>query len=264
MRHGADGQRPGRGAARSPCAAPSTTRNLFVVDGGFLPTSAAVNPALTIAAQALRVADHIRSDGSRGMTPARRHRHRRRRGIGLAIAQSLAEAGFDIAADLDRLGSRQGRDRSRDFARHGADVLFHEGDLADLDGHAPLVDSRRSSGSAASTAWSTMPASPRRCAAICSIFSRRISTQVMSVNLRGTVFFTQAVAKAMLAGTPTAEPRTIVNITSVSAEMASPERADYCISKAGLSHVDARRWRCGSPTTASPCSRSGPASSAPT
>jgi choline dehydrogenase-like flavoprotein len=34
--------------------------NLFVVDGGFLPTSAAVNPALTIAAQALRVADHIR------------------------------------------------------------------------------------------------------------------------------------------------------------------------------------------------------------
>jgi choline dehydrogenase-like flavoprotein len=36
-------------------------RNLFVVDGGFLPTSAAVNPALSIAAQALRVADHIRN-----------------------------------------------------------------------------------------------------------------------------------------------------------------------------------------------------------
>jgi choline dehydrogenase-like flavoprotein len=34
-------------------------KNLFVVDAGFLPSSAAVNPALTIAAQALRVADHI-------------------------------------------------------------------------------------------------------------------------------------------------------------------------------------------------------------
>jgi choline dehydrogenase-like flavoprotein len=34
-------------------------RNLFVVDASFLPTSAAVNPALTIAAQALRVADHM-------------------------------------------------------------------------------------------------------------------------------------------------------------------------------------------------------------
>ncbi|MBB5221687.1 choline dehydrogenase-like flavoprotein [Amaricoccus macauensis] len=33
--------------------------NLFVVDASFLPTSAAVNPALTIAAQALRTADHI-------------------------------------------------------------------------------------------------------------------------------------------------------------------------------------------------------------
>jgi choline dehydrogenase-like flavoprotein len=34
-------------------------RNLFVVDASFFPSSAAVNPALTIAAQALRVADHI-------------------------------------------------------------------------------------------------------------------------------------------------------------------------------------------------------------
>ena len=33
--------------------------NLFVVDASFLPTSAGVNPALTIAAQVLRVADHI-------------------------------------------------------------------------------------------------------------------------------------------------------------------------------------------------------------
>jgi choline dehydrogenase-like flavoprotein len=35
-------------------------QNLFIVDGSFLPNSAAVNPALSIAAQALRVADHIR------------------------------------------------------------------------------------------------------------------------------------------------------------------------------------------------------------
>jgi choline dehydrogenase-like flavoprotein len=42
--------------------------NLYVVDASFLPTSAAVNPALTIAAQALRVADHIRREhlGAKG------------------------------------------------------------------------------------------------------------------------------------------------------------------------------------------------------
>jgi choline dehydrogenase-like flavoprotein len=36
--------------------------NLYVVDASFFPSSAAVNPALTIAAQALRVADHLRRD----------------------------------------------------------------------------------------------------------------------------------------------------------------------------------------------------------
>ncbi|MBW9117208.1 GMC family oxidoreductase [Rhizobium cauense] len=36
-------------------------QNLFVVDASFLPTSAAVNPALTVASQALRIADHIAS-----------------------------------------------------------------------------------------------------------------------------------------------------------------------------------------------------------
>jgi choline dehydrogenase-like flavoprotein len=35
--------------------------NLFVVDASFFPSSAAVNPALTIAAQALRVAEHIKT-----------------------------------------------------------------------------------------------------------------------------------------------------------------------------------------------------------
>jgi len=36
--------------------------NLYVVDAGFFPSSAAVNPALTIAAQALRVGRHLRTE----------------------------------------------------------------------------------------------------------------------------------------------------------------------------------------------------------
>ena len=37
-----------------------TASNLLVVDGSFFPSSAAVNPGLTIVAQALRVAGHLR------------------------------------------------------------------------------------------------------------------------------------------------------------------------------------------------------------
>jgi NAD(P)-dependent dehydrogenase (short-subunit alcohol dehydrogenase family) len=57
----------------------------------------------------------------------------------------------------------------------------------------------------------------------------------MNVNLRGTLFLTQAAAKAMLEQGAGSHPRAIVAITSVSAALASPERADYCVSKAGLS-----------------------------
>ena len=59
VRMGAD---PARSALNSFCRA-HDHRNLFVVDASFMPTSAAVNPALTIAAQALRVADHMIASG---------------------------------------------------------------------------------------------------------------------------------------------------------------------------------------------------------
>ena len=42
--------------------------NLFVVDASFFPSSAAVNPGLTIAAQALRVADHLIANDLRSTT----------------------------------------------------------------------------------------------------------------------------------------------------------------------------------------------------
>jgi choline dehydrogenase-like flavoprotein len=53
------GRDPGSSVLDPYCRTHDVT-NLFVVDASFFPSSAAVNPALTIAAQALRVADHIR------------------------------------------------------------------------------------------------------------------------------------------------------------------------------------------------------------
>jgi choline dehydrogenase-like flavoprotein len=53
------GTNPGRSVLDPFCRA-HDVENLFVVDASFFPSSAAVNPALTIAAQALRVADHIK------------------------------------------------------------------------------------------------------------------------------------------------------------------------------------------------------------
>jgi choline dehydrogenase-like flavoprotein len=45
--------------------------NLYVADASFFPSSAAVNPALTIAAQALRVGDHLRERLGIAVSPER-------------------------------------------------------------------------------------------------------------------------------------------------------------------------------------------------
>ena len=55
VRFGTD---PGKAALNEFCRA-FDHENLFVMDASFFPSSAAVNPALTIAAQAIRVADHM-------------------------------------------------------------------------------------------------------------------------------------------------------------------------------------------------------------
>jgi NAD(P)-dependent dehydrogenase (short-subunit alcohol dehydrogenase family) len=61
--------------------------------------------------------------------------------------------------------------------------------------------------------------------------------RVLGINLRGPFFLTQHVAKHMISQTKEqsrAKPA-IVFITSMSASIASPAWAEYCISKAGLS-----------------------------
>jgi choline dehydrogenase-like flavoprotein len=57
--------------------------NLYVVDASFFPSSAAVNPGLTIVAQALRVADHIQqAPGARPQSPGARSQAPRSQGPG--------------------------------------------------------------------------------------------------------------------------------------------------------------------------------------
>ena len=57
--------------------------------------------------------------------------------------------------------------------------------------------------------------------------------RVMAINLKGPFFLTQKVAQAMAAA-GVASGRMVINIGSISAEVASVNRGDYCMSKAAV------------------------------
>ncbi|HBE41923.1 MAG TPA: 3-ketoacyl-ACP reductase [Bacteroidales bacterium] len=61
--------------------------------------------------------------------------------------------------------------------------------------------------------------------------------RVMNINLRGPVFFAQKVAREMIWMKSQIDgyKPAIIFITSISAELSSPNRTEYCVSKAGLS-----------------------------
>jgi len=153
------------------------------------------------------------------------------RGIGLACAEALADAGFDIlVADLAEGPTKQ---LMQNITKRGAAFAYHRCDISNLADHATLVAAAirafgridcllNNAGVGAVVRGDLLELKPEN-------FDRAVN-----INLRGTMFLSQAVAKAMLA-TSSSSARSIITITSVSATMASPERADYCISKAGLS-----------------------------
>lgn len=65
--------------------------------------------------------------------------------------------------------------------------------------------------------------------------------EVMGVNLKGPFFLSQLVARVMIAGLAAgtlADPK-IINMGSISTYASSPNRAEYCISKAGMGMMTA-------------------------
>jgi len=153
------------------------------------------------------------------------------RGIGRACAENLADAGFDIfIADLP---DRPTGDLEATLIDRGARLAYARCDIADVGAHEALVDECvaklgsidclvNNAGVGAVVRGDMLSVEPDN-------FDR-----VMGINVRGTIFLTNAVARLMLQ-THGEHARSIVTITSVSADMVSPERADYCVSKAALS-----------------------------
>jgi len=153
-----------------------------------------------------------------------------RRGIGAAIAIELASRGYDIAlTDVDTSGAEQ--TLAAIGARSARAQLFTF-DLGDIERHRDVVERICAWGGAVACLVNNAGIPALQRGDLLDVTSLSFD-RVLDVNLRGTFFFTQEVARRMLADVST-QPRSIVTVSSVSAEMASVERGEYCLSKAGL------------------------------
>jgi NAD(P)-dependent dehydrogenase (short-subunit alcohol dehydrogenase family) len=156
------------------------------------------------------------------------------RGIGRACAVALAGRGFDLAG-IDLAKNDDTIETERAVVAAGGAVAFFVGDIADAARHAALVEEVMTKTGPIACLVNNAGVQTRERVDLLDLSPAEFD-RVVSVNLRGTFFFTQAVARAMLAA-PVRDGRSIVTITSSAAAAANPSAAPYCVSKTGLSMI---------------------------
>jgi 3-oxoacyl-[acyl-carrier protein] reductase len=158
-----------------------------------------------------------------------------RRGIGRGIAYAFAETGADVIIN-DIVEDAAVGETLAGIAARGGRGAFVRGDVAAIGGHEALLDAAAAALGGAharidvlvNNAGVTVDARGDLLALTPESFDRQVA-----VNLRAPFFLTQALARRWLAAP--APGRAIVTISSINAEVASPDRGEYCIAKTGLS-----------------------------
>lgn len=157
------------------------------------------------------------------------------RGIGLGISRSLAKEGHSLAI----CGRRSEEAVSKvleELRAFGVEVAYVQADISDAAARERLVDAVlqrfgrvdvlvNNAGVASKVRGDLLDATEED-------FERLIR-----INLQGPYFLTQLVAKKMVER----KSGCIINISSISATVASPSRGAYCLSKAAMS-MSTRLW----------------------
>ena len=153
------------------------------------------------------------------------------RGIGLGIARALASEGWELAL----CGVRSNDDVRATIDALGGRAHYFQADVSSREDRARLA-------AAVSDRWGAVHAlvnnagrAPRVRADLLEAGEDSFE-ELIRVNLQGPYFLTQALARQMVTrrAADSAFQATIVFVTSVSAEMVSTARGEYCVTKAGL------------------------------
>jgi len=156
------------------------------------------------------------------------------RGIGLGIARALAAEGYDLML-CGRRPAIEVIDVLTDLGATGVRAAYQVADIANPADRASLLDRTRDTFGGLHVLVNNAGMAPRARNALLDATEESFE-EVLRVNLQGPYFLTQAAARWMIS--QKAEDSSwrgcIVTINSISATVASINRGEYCVSKAGL------------------------------
>lgn len=161
------------------------------------------------------------------------------RGIGAALARALAVDGFAVAI-TGRRPDLDVRPILAELRSVRPESMYLQADVSNADSRMRLIATLKEKYERLDVLVNNAGIAPRVRADILEETEESYD-EVMSTNLKGPHFLTQQVAKWMIEQGPSETHRAIINVSSISATVASVDRASYCLSKAGVA-MATRLW----------------------
>jgi 3-oxoacyl-[acyl-carrier protein] reductase len=157
------------------------------------------------------------------------------RGIGFGIAEALAKRGYGLAINgvREEVHVQEQLDVLR---KYNVDVIYCQGNIGDQADRKKIISKAFNHFKGIEVLVNNAGVAPKMRKDILELDEESYD-RLMDINLKGTFFFAQQVAQQMLLEkqrNPTYNA-CVITITSMSAEVASINRAEYCMSKAALS-----------------------------
>lgn len=162
------------------------------------------------------------------------------RGIGRGIAFELARAGkHDLVINFagNEAAAREARElceKASAEAGRTARVEILQADISKAEDRARMIEAVREKFGRLDLLVNNAGVAPNVRANLLEAGEESFD-RLISINLKGPYFLTQAAARLMIESDALADfPKAVVNVTSISAFTVSTNRGDYCVAKAGL------------------------------
>jgi NAD(P)-dependent dehydrogenase (short-subunit alcohol dehydrogenase family) len=157
------------------------------------------------------------------------------RGIGYGIAVELAKNGFDLAINGVR-AANEVEHVVADLKAFGGDVIYCQGDVALKEARDKMIEQIKQHYVRLNILVNNAGIAPKERKDILEA-SEESFEHVLTTNLQGPYFLTQSIANWMIQqkNKDGSFAGSIINISSISATVASVNRGEYCIAKAGVS-----------------------------